>query len=124
MEGTLKAGAKLNEHALSQQLQVSRSALREAVRRLQQSGLVTTIPNRGMFVRRRSGPLPRAERRLLPRPVQLRRQRSIGGIYDHALMQRYIGYGTRFVLSGSDLAFLVAGAQARTGFLRGRGVVA
>lgn len=47
---------------------------------------------------------------------------GIGGIYDHALMQRYIGYGTRFVLSGSDLAFLMAGAQARTGFLRGLGV--
>jgi DNA-binding GntR family transcriptional regulator len=52
MEGALKAGAKLNEHALSQQLQVSRSALREAVRRLEQSGLVTIIPNRGVFVRR------------------------------------------------------------------------
>jgi 2-keto-3-deoxy-L-rhamnonate aldolase RhmA len=46
---------------------------------------------------------------------------GIGGIYDHALMQRYIGDGARFVLSGSDLAFLMAGAQARTGFLRGLG---
>jgi hypothetical protein len=31
---------------------------------------------------------------------------------------------TNFVLSGSDLAFLMAGAQARTGFLRGLGVTA
>jgi 2-keto-3-deoxy-L-rhamnonate aldolase RhmA len=44
---------------------------------------------------------------------------GIGGIYDHALMERYIGYGARFILSGSDLAFMMAGAQTRTSFLRG-----
>lgn len=49
--GDLVAGAKLNENALAQQLQVSRSALREAVRRLEQSGLVTIVPNRGVFIR-------------------------------------------------------------------------
>lgn len=43
---------------------------------------------------------------------------GIGGIYDHALMQRYIQAGARFVLSGSDLAFMMAGAQIRIGFLR------
>ncbi len=50
-DGVLSAGAKLNEHALAQQMQVSRSTLREAVRRLEQSALVTIIPNRGVFVR-------------------------------------------------------------------------
>lgn len=50
-DGALTAGAKLNENALAQQMQVSRSALREAVRRLEQSALVTIIPNRGVFVR-------------------------------------------------------------------------
>ena len=50
-DGTLAAGGKLNELALAQQMQVSRSALREAVRRLEQSSLVTIIPNRGVFVR-------------------------------------------------------------------------
>lgn len=50
-DGVLTAGAKLNENALAQQMQVSRSALREAVRRLEQSALVTIIPNRGVFVR-------------------------------------------------------------------------
>jgi 2-keto-3-deoxy-L-rhamnonate aldolase RhmA len=44
---------------------------------------------------------------------------GLGGIYDHALMERYIGEGTRFILGGSDLAFMMAGAQARTAFLRG-----
>ena len=51
VDGALAAGGKLNELALAQQMQVSRSALREAVRRLEQSGLVTIIPNRGVFVR-------------------------------------------------------------------------
>ena len=50
-DGVLTAGAKLNENVLAQQMQVSRSALREAVRRLEQSALVTIIPNRGVFVR-------------------------------------------------------------------------
>ncbi len=50
-DGVLAAGAKLNENALAQQMQVSRSALREAVRRLEQSALVTIIPNRGVFIR-------------------------------------------------------------------------
>ena len=44
---------------------------------------------------------------------------GVGGIYDHTLMERYIGYGARFILSGSDLAFMMMGAQLRTSFLRG-----
>jgi 4-hydroxy-2-oxoheptanedioate aldolase len=43
---------------------------------------------------------------------------GIGGVYDHALMERYIGLGARFVLSGSDLALMLLGAQIRTSFLR------
>ncbi|MDP4026157.1 GntR family transcriptional regulator [Methylobacterium sp. NEAU 140] len=50
--GEIEAGGKLNEFALAQRLQVSRSALREAVRLLEQLGLVTILPNRGVFVRR------------------------------------------------------------------------
>jgi len=52
MDGGIAAGGKLNECALAQQWEISRSALREAVRRLEQSGLVTIVPNRGVFVRR------------------------------------------------------------------------
>lgn len=44
---------------------------------------------------------------------------GVGGVYDHTLMERYIGYGARFILSGSDLAFMMVGAQLRTSFLRG-----
>ncbi|MBI4081812.1 MAG: aldolase [Candidatus Lambdaproteobacteria bacterium] len=43
---------------------------------------------------------------------------GMGGIYDHPTMEKYIRMGARFILSGSDLAFLMAGAQARTDFLR------
>ena len=44
---------------------------------------------------------------------------GLGGIYDHAIMQRYIEGGARFILSGSDLSFLLAGARMRSTFLRG-----
>lgn len=43
---------------------------------------------------------------------------GVGGIYDHAIMQGYVGAGARFILSGSDLAFLMAGASVRSSFLR------
>lgn len=52
INGEIAAGEKVNELALSQQLQVSRSVVREAVRLLERSGLVILQPNRGMFVRR------------------------------------------------------------------------
>ena len=42
---------------------------------------------------------------------------GMGGIYDHDVMARYVGAGARFVLSGSDLSFMIAGAKARTSYL-------
>ncbi len=44
---------------------------------------------------------------------------GMGGIYDPKLLEKYIGYGMRFILSGGDLSFLMAGAKARSEFLRG-----
>ena len=44
---------------------------------------------------------------------------GLGGVYDDALMKSYVQKGARFILSGSDLAFLMAGAKARTNMLRG-----
>ena len=44
---------------------------------------------------------------------------GMGGIYDHPTMQKYIGMGARFILSGSDFSFVMAGATARSSFLRG-----
>ena len=43
---------------------------------------------------------------------------GMAGIYNEAIMPRYIGMGARFILSGQDASFMLAGAQARTGFLR------
>ena len=49
--GELKPGSKLNEADLSGALGVSRGPVREAFRALDQSGLVRTEKNRGVFVR-------------------------------------------------------------------------
>jgi 4-hydroxy-2-oxoheptanedioate aldolase len=43
---------------------------------------------------------------------------GMAGIYNETIMPRYIGMGARFILSGQDGAFMMAGATARTGFLR------
>jgi hypothetical protein len=43
---------------------------------------------------------------------------GLGGIYDHGLMTQYIEAGARFILNGSDLSFLMLGANARSSFLR------
>ena len=51
LEGQLLPGAKLTESFLADQLGVSRGPVREAFRMLEESGLVITIKNRGVFVR-------------------------------------------------------------------------
>lgn len=44
------AGQKLNETDLSKQLGMSRTPIREALRRLQQDGIVLIVPNKGSYV--------------------------------------------------------------------------
>jgi phosphonate utilization transcriptional regulator len=51
LAGELEPGERLNEGALAQRLQVSRGPVREALRGLERAGLVTSIVNRGVFVR-------------------------------------------------------------------------
>jgi len=51
LEGALAPGAKLKEADLARELHVSRGPVREALRALEQSGLVRTEKNRGVFVR-------------------------------------------------------------------------
>jgi len=46
---------------------------------------------------------------------------GMGGVYDEVVAKDYIALGARFLLSGSDHAFLMAGAGARAKFLRGLG---
>ena len=50
VEGQLGPGIKLNERELSEQLQVSRTPLREAIKMLAAEGLVLLLPNRGAVV--------------------------------------------------------------------------
>ena len=44
---------------------------------------------------------------------------GMGGVYEPKLMEKYIGYGMRFILSGGDLSFLMAGARERANLLHG-----
>ncbi|WEO77773.1 GntR family transcriptional regulator [Cryobacterium sp. SO2] len=50
LSGELAAHAVLREQALAQELGVSRTPVREALRRLDEAGLVTFVPNRGATV--------------------------------------------------------------------------
>lgn len=43
---------------------------------------------------------------------------GMGGVYNEAIMPRYIEMGARFILAGQDGSFMMSGAQSRTGFLR------
>lgn len=49
--GELRAGVKLSEISLTERLKVSRAAIREAFRALEEAGLVRLEKNRGVFVR-------------------------------------------------------------------------
>jgi 4-hydroxy-2-oxoheptanedioate aldolase len=46
---------------------------------------------------------------------------GMGGIYHEPIMAKYIEMGARFILSGSDFAFLFGGAKSRASFLTGVG---
>ena len=46
---------------------------------------------------------------------------GIGGVYDEALMRRYIEMGVRLVLAGGDLAFMTSAATERARALRALG---
>jgi DNA-binding GntR family transcriptional regulator len=50
LDGRYKAGDKLNELHLAEELNVSRTPVREALKQLAADGIVEDIPNRGMIV--------------------------------------------------------------------------
>lgn len=50
VEGIIRPGSKLSEIELADQLAVSRTPVREAIRQLAQTGLVTLTPRRGAYV--------------------------------------------------------------------------
>ena len=51
MTGELPVGSRLNESELAQRFNTSRGPIREALRALEEAGLLRTEKNRGMFVR-------------------------------------------------------------------------
>jgi DNA-binding GntR family transcriptional regulator len=53
-QGEVRPGERINEQALAQRLQIGRATAREALRSLEQAGLVRIIPNRGAEVRKLS----------------------------------------------------------------------
>ena len=54
---SLQAGMRLpSERELASQLQVSRASIREALQKLNSSGVIYTLRGRGSFVRERSTP--------------------------------------------------------------------
>lgn len=50
LNGELRPGAKLDEQVLAQRFSVSRTPVREALRRLASTGLIDLKPNKGAFV--------------------------------------------------------------------------
>lgn len=48
--GLLKPGERVNEAEIARQMQISRAPIREAIRQLEQEGLLVTTPYRGTFV--------------------------------------------------------------------------
>lgn len=51
VSGQLKAGQRVNEAELSRTLKISRNPIREAIRKLEERGLLISSPRRGTFVR-------------------------------------------------------------------------
>ncbi|HEY8487205.1 MAG TPA: GntR family transcriptional regulator, partial [Limnochordales bacterium] len=50
-QGRLRPGQRLREEALAQELGVSRTPVREALRRLEAEGLIEPLPRQGLVVR-------------------------------------------------------------------------
>ena len=51
ISGGLQPGQRVNEVEVAEELGVSRGTLREAIRNLEQEGLLESVPHRGTFVR-------------------------------------------------------------------------
>jgi DNA-binding GntR family transcriptional regulator len=52
--GALASGERVNEAEIAREMQISRAPIREAIRLLEQEGLVVVVPRRGTFVVRLS----------------------------------------------------------------------
>jgi 4-hydroxy-2-oxoheptanedioate aldolase len=43
---------------------------------------------------------------------------GLGGVYDPDTLADFLSMGMRFIVSGADISFMLAGAQERANFLR------
>ena len=118
-------GQKINENQLALELKVSRAPVREAVRRLEQYGLIDIIPHRGAVLRKlglkdildlydvRAG-LAYAAGRLLPTratPADLEELRQLLAEMEHAAVDEdCAGFGVANVTFHERL-FAIAGNQ-------------
>jgi DNA-binding GntR family transcriptional regulator len=50
VSGGLSPGQRVNEAEIARQMQISRAPIREAIRQLEQEGLLESVPRRGTFV--------------------------------------------------------------------------
>ena len=50
ISGAIKPGERINEAEISRQMRISRAPIREAIRQLEQEGLLISMPHRGTFV--------------------------------------------------------------------------
>jgi DNA-binding GntR family transcriptional regulator len=50
VSGALGPGQRVNEAEIARQMQISRAPIREAIRQLEQEGLLESVPRRGTFV--------------------------------------------------------------------------
>ena len=60
-----------------------------------------------------------AYKRVIAACKKYQKHPGMGGVYDEALLERYIGLGMRMVLCGADLGMMMAAASARAKFVRG-----
>lgn len=125
LTGEVLPGERLNELALSRRLSVSRAPLREAVRGLEQLGLLEIVPNRGVVVRQVSmkdaldlydlraalfrGAARLAARRALPEEVARLRQLN-EAMREAAAAERFADYYARNL--DFHTALMAAGGNA------------
>lgn len=123
--GDLRPGAQLVEADLAERLGVSKTPVREALRTLAGSGLVTISPYKGVTVRTVDRELARAvyDMRLLIEPVAAARTASAGG---GTIVASGIAGGTAGAdaLGGAAGTAVLGGGAAGAAVLGGGGAVA
>ena len=81
LDGRFRPGERLSEGAVAEQLGVSRSPIREALRELEKEGLVTSWPNRGVAI-------------AAPTPDELREIYAIRGALERLAVREAVAAAT------------------------------